>query len=221
MATLAEENYLKAIFKLGGRHQTAVSTNAIAEELQTKASSVTDMMKKLADKKLIRYKKYQGATLTRQGRSIAVSVVRKHRLWEVFLVEKLQFTWDEIHDIAEQLEHIQSETLIQRLDQFLAYPAFDPHGDPIPDKEGNIALQTGAMLNDLVKGDYAVISGISNHTPDFLKYIDSVKLTPGTTFRVVKQFDYDYSYVLDMQGKELLISEQVASQIIVKKLSKT
>jgi len=220
MATYAEENYLKAIFKLGGKHQKPVSTNALAAEMNTRASSVTDMMKKLSGKKWISYKKYQGATLTKKGKQIALSVVRKHRLWEVFLVNKLHFAWDEIHEIAEQLEHIQSETLIQRLDQFLGHPNQDPHGDPIPDKDGNISPADGETLSNLTPGNYASVLSVSNHTPEFLKYIDSIKLTPGTIFRVIKQYDYDYSFVLEVQGKELLLSEQVAEQIIVQKHSK-
>ena len=133
---MAEENYLKAIFKLSGEKNEAATTNAIAEELNTKASSVTDMIKKLTDKSLVKSQKYQGTLLTNKGRKIAVNIVRKHRLWEVFLVKKLNFYWDEVHDIAEQLEHIKSPKLVEHLDSFLGYPKYDPHGDPIPNAEG-------------------------------------------------------------------------------------
>src|SRR5690554_5916872 len=134
----SEENYLKSIFHLQRLSEDGVSTNAIADRMQTKASSVTDMLKKLADKDLVNYIKYQGVTLTNKGKKTAASIIRKHRLWEVFLVEKLDFNWDEVHEIAEQLEHIQSEKLIKKLDAFLGYPKKDPHGDPIPDADGEI-----------------------------------------------------------------------------------
>ena len=136
--TFSEENYLKTIYHLTTASDAEVSTNAIAEKMETKASSVTDMLKKLAEKGLINYKKYQGVSLTQDGKLAAKMSVRKHRLWEVFLVEKLGFSWDEVHDIAEQLEHIKSEKLINKLDDFLDNPTEDPHGDPIPDREGRI-----------------------------------------------------------------------------------
>jgi DtxR family Mn-dependent transcriptional regulator len=218
MPTHAEENYLKAIFKLSGRHNRPVSTNAIADELLTKASSVTDMMKKLSDKKLIHYKKYQGVTLTRKGRALATMVVRKHRLWEVFLVEKLNFKWDEIHELAEQLEHIESEKLMDKLDQFLGYPKYDPHGDPIPDKDGNIDHHKDETLSDLVVGDEGVIVGVKDHSAEFLQYLDGVKLILGTRVVVKKRYDYDHSLIIDMGGEELMVSDQVSQKLFVKKM---
>lgn len=137
MNTRTEENYLKAIYHLGENGALNVSTNAIAEVMNTKASSVTDMVKKLSEKAYVNYKKYQGVTLTKEGQKVAISIIRKHRLWEVFLVEKLNFTWDEVHEVAEQLEHIKSDKLIRELDVFLEFPSHDPHGDPIPDQDGN------------------------------------------------------------------------------------
>ena len=134
--TFSEENYLKTIYHLTTSLSTEISTNAIAEMMETKASSVTDMLKKLAEKDLVHYKKYQGVFLTPKGKLAAKMIVRKHRLWEVFLVEKLDFSWDEVHEVAEQLEHIQSKKLIDKLDQFLEYPSIDPHGDPIPNAKG-------------------------------------------------------------------------------------
>src|SRR6476620_10565441 len=136
--TFSEENYLKTIYHITSSSGAEVSTNAIAEKMETKASSVTDMLKKLADKDLVHYKKYQGVSLTDKGLHSAKMIVRKHRLWEIFLVEKLAFSWDEVHDIAEQLEHIKSEQLVNKLDAFLNFPTEDPHGDPIPNAEGNI-----------------------------------------------------------------------------------
>ena len=137
MYSLAEENYIKSIYHLQQEVGKEVSTNAIADMMETKPSSVTDMVQKLADKKVLSYRKYKGAKLTADGEIIAANIIRKHRLWEVFLVDKLKFHWDEVHEIAEQLEHVQSDELIKRLDAFLGSPAFDPHGDPIPDAQGN------------------------------------------------------------------------------------
>ena len=151
MYSFAEENYLKAIYHLENEIKGGVSTNAIAKKMETKPSSVTDMVQKLADKKLLSYVKYRGSFLTRYGKIIAANIIRKHRLWEVFLVKKLNFQWDEVHDMAEQLEHIQSDKLISRLDQFLEHPDFDPHGDPIPDEKGNIKPSDKKLLSKLEK----------------------------------------------------------------------
>ena len=140
MFTLSEENYLKAIYHLELVSDKGISTNAIAEQLETKASSVSDMVKKLSDKNVLVYKKYKGVKLTDLGKHTAANIVRKHRLWEVFLVEKLNFSWDEVHDVAEQLEHIKSPKLINQIDALLGFPTHDPHGDPIPDKDGNNSL---------------------------------------------------------------------------------
>ncbi len=167
MNSFTEENYLKAIYKLSLNGVQGVSTNAIADKLATKPSSVTDMIKKLADKKLVSYQKYQGVNLTKRGRDIAVSIIRNHRLWEVFLVEKLNFKWDEVHDLAEELEHINTHKLTERLDEFLEFPKFDPHGDPIPDKDGNIVQHKDITLSDLSTGRKTVIVGIKNHSKVF------------------------------------------------------
>lgn len=216
--TNAEENHLKVILKLTGKNQKAVSTNAIADELKTKASSVTDMIKKLSDKKLIHYQKYQGVTLTKKGRKLAASVVRKHRLWEVFLVEKLNFKWDSIHEIAEQLEHIHSDELIDRLDNFLGQPKFDPHGDPIPDKDGNMDHHKDETISDLRTDEAGIIVGVKEHSADFLQYLEGVKLVLGTRVTLVKRYDYDHSLVLDIGGQELMVSDQVGQKLLVKKM---
>lgn len=218
MATSAEENYLKAIFNISGRNNRAVSTNAIADELSTKASSVTDMLKKLSKKKLIHYEKYQGVTLTRKGRTLAASVVRKHRLWEVFLVDKLSFKWDEIHEIAEQLEHIHSDKLIDRLDGYLGFPKFDPHGDPIPDHEGNMNHHKDETLSDLGVDETGIIVGVKEHSTDFLQYLEGVKLILGTKVSVKKRYDYDHSLVVEINGEELMVSDQVSQNLFVRKV---
>lgn len=217
MTTLAEENYLKAIYKHAFLSPEGVSTNTLAEELNTKAASVTDMLRKLAEKELINYKKYQGVTLTVRGKRVAINIIRKHRLWEVFLVEKLKFRWDEVHEIAEQLEHINSKELVERLDQYLEYPKFDPHGDPIPDKTGNIKEHKDNTLDKLNEGDEGNIMGEKEHAPTFLQYLESVKLVLGTKIKVMKHFDFDNSKIIKLNGsQELTVSEMVSKNLYVK-----
>lgn len=218
MNTYTEENYLKAIFKYSNKTKEGVSTNVIADELDTKASSVTDMIKKLSDKKLIIYKKYKGVTLTNEGRNIAVSVIRKHRLWEVFLVEKLDFKWDEVHDIAEQLEHIHSEELVKRLDSFLDNPKYDPHGDPIPDEDGNLQHHKDITLSDLTIGERGVIVGVKEHSTSYLKYLESINLVLGAEIKVNEIVDFDHSMSISIGKKSANISNQASKNLIVKKL---
>ena len=218
MNTYTEENYLKAIFKYSNKTKEGVSTNVIADELDTKASSVTDMIKKLSDKKLVLYKKYKGVTLTEKGRKIAVSVIRKHRLWEVFLVDKLDFKWDEVHDIAEQLEHIHSEELVERLDTFLDNPKHDPHGDPIPDKDGNLQHHKDFTLSDLLIGEKGVIVGVKEHSTSYLKYLESINLVLGTEIKVMEIVDFDHSMSISVNDEAVNISHQASKNLIVKKL---
>ena len=218
MPTTAEENYLKAIFKLSGELGRSVSTNDLAEELNSKASSVTDMLKKLHEKKWIKYQPYKGATLNRKGRLIAANVVRKHRLWEVFLVEKLNFKWDEIHDLAEQLEHIVDDKLIQRLDEFLGFPEVDPHGDPIPKSDGSIKHHKNKTLNDLLPDEFAELVGLKEHQSDFLQYLDGISLKPGALIKLLKRFSYDQSVVVSINnGPELMISQYVSRKLLVRR----
>src|SRR6201996_7606541 len=171
MNTFTEENYLKAIYHLSTQSES-VSTNQIAAALSTKAASVTDMLKKLADKELINYTKYQGVTLTTAGEKIALSIVRKHRLWEYFLVEKLNFKWDEVHDVAEELEHISSKELIDRLDDFMGNPKYDPHGDPIPDSNGKFKSHELKPVAGLIVNEIGIISGVRDHSTAFLQYLE-------------------------------------------------
>ncbi len=218
MLTVSEENHLKAIFKISERNGTPVSTNKIAHELNTAAASVTDMLKRLSAKKLIKYEKYQGAHLTEQGNQLATRLVRKHRLWETFLVEKLEFSWDEVHQIAEQLEHIQSETLTERLDAFLDYPRFDPHGDPIPDRNGKFTLRKQHVLDSLEQGDTGIIIGVSNHDTDFLKLLDELQVKLGVTISILSKFDYDDSLKVRIgESAEHIIPKNISKNIYVKK----
>ena len=217
MISQTEENYLKAIFKISEKEAKAVSTNAIAAEMQTTAASVTDMLKRLAEKNLIDYEKYRGVQLTEEGGRIATALIRNHRLWEVFLVEKLGFAWDEVHDMAEQLEHVQGRHLVNRLDNFLGFPKFDPHGDPIPDAEGRWAYRPQTLLNTLQPGEQGVVTGVKDHSPAFLQYLDQVGLPLGAGLKLLERFPYDQSVRIRTQdGREIALSEKVGSNLYVK-----
>src|SRR6201991_3118994 len=176
MNTLAEENYLKSIYHLS-LQADSVSTNQLAALLNTKASSVTDMLKKLSEKELINYTPYQGVSLTPEGEKIAVNIIRKHRLWEYFLVEKLNFKWDEVHEMAEEMEHISSNELIDRLDKFMGYPKYDPHGDPIPDCDGHFTHDELRQLSAMNIAQTGIISGVRDHSAAFLQHLEKQKLT--------------------------------------------
>ena len=216
MNTFTEENYLKAIFKLSGKQKACVSTNAIAEELETKASSVTDMIKKLTEKGLVNYQKYKGTSLTKKGHEIAVHIVRKHRLWEVFLVKKLNFQWDEVHDVAEQLEHIKSSKLVEHLDTFLGFPQYDPHGDPIPNKNGEFPKSFSAPLIDLATGNKGRVVGVSQDNPAFLQYLDKLEIQLGSKIQVIEKVEFDQSLEVKINGKATHISSEVAKNILIK-----
>lgn len=216
--THSEENYLKAIFHLTVQLEAEVPTNAIAEMMDTKASSVTDMLKKLADKALINYIKYQGVSLTDKGRHAAKMIVRKHRLWEVFLVEKLAFTWDEVHDIAEQLEHIKSEQLINKLDDFLGNPTEDPHGDPIPDAQGKITKTEKLLLSELTEKDTAICVGVKDSSADFLQYLNKQKIALGAVIKVLGRENFDASLHLIINDTPLTVSSKIAGNLYVKRV---
>jgi len=216
--TFSEENYLKTIYHLTTASDSEVSTNAIAEKMETKASSVTDMLKKLAEKGLVNYKKYQGVSLTQEGKLEAKMIVRKHRLWEVFLVEKLGFSWDEVHDIAEQLEHIKSEKLINKLDDFLDNPTEDPHGDPIPDREGRIVKIEKQLLSELSENQSGICVGVKDTSSEFLKYLDKQEIALGSKIEFLSKESFDLSLRIKVNGKELTISNKIASNLFVKLL---
>lgn len=218
MYTVSEENYLKSIFHLSGKDNKRVATNDVAENLATKASSVTDMIQKLSDKKLIKYEKYKGVLLTPKGRKIAASIVRRHRLWEVFLVDKLNFSWDEIHEIAEELEHVGSDKLIEKLEEFLGFPKKDPHGDPIPDKDGKMDHHKDFTLADLEIGETGIIVGVKEHSTEFLQYLDGVKLILGAKISIKKIFEYDKTIVAQVGNNELMLSERVGKNIYINKI---
>lgn len=216
LVTLSEENYLKAIYHLGKHGTIAVSTNAIAEQMETKASSVTDMVKKLAEKDLVNYVKYQGVSLTKDGKIVATSIIRKHRLWEVFLVQKLNFTWDEVHDVAEQLEHIKSDKLVNQLDAFLEFPTHDPHGDPIPDKNGNMVTREKTILSKVSINSVGVCVGVNDSSSDFLKYLSKHNIALGTSIEVVGKEKFDDSMTIKIEDKTLQISKLISNNIYIK-----
>jgi len=218
MLSFAEENYLKTIYHLERIDSNGVSTNAIAKKMETKASSVTDMVQKLSDKKFVVYKKYQGVKLSDQGRTIAIYLVRKHRLWECFLFNKLNFSWDEVHDIAEQLEHIQSDKLVDKLDAFLDFPTVDPHGDPIPDKDGNITKRKKIPLSKLAVNQASVLLGVKDSSDEFLRYLNKKEIAIGSLIKVINIEPFDQSMHIETNKKELLITNAVSKNLFVKEI---
>jgi len=214
--SFTEENYLKAIYKLQEANEDAVATSELAKALGLNAASVTDMLKKLAKKKLIVYQKMKGVKLLEKGKQIAVGVIRNHRLWEVFLVNKLGFRWDTVHEIAEQLEHIHSEELIAKLDSYLGYPKTDPHGDPIPDANGVFIKSKSVLVANLGKGSNGKFTGVADHSAAFLNYLDKIGLSLGDVIKVKEVEEFDKTYILQLKGKkEVVVSFKVANSLLV------
>lgn len=215
MISFTEENYLKAIYHLSQGGERAVLTNEIAEAMQTKAASVTDMIKKLSAKSLIQYEKYYGVKITASGKQLALQIIRKHRLWETFLVEKLGFTWDEVHAVAEQLEHIQSAQLINRLDEFLGFPKSDPHGDPIPDQQGKFKLRALVSLDQVEPTKRGTITSVKDNDPELLKYLEKIGAKPGKVIQVIRREAFDKSMEVLLDKKKLFISLEVSRNILI------
>lgn len=214
--TISEENYIKVIYHLSLVSPKGVNTNAIAGMLDTKASSVTDMLKKLSEKELVAYQKYQGVTLTEKGFHSAKMIVRKHRLWEVFLVEKLHFSWDEVHEIAEELEHIKSEILIDRLDAFLDFPLFDPHGDPIPNSEGKITKVNKLLLSEVELNTEYQCVGVRDSSSEFLQYLDKQKIALGSKIIVKEKESFDETLLVVIDQRKITLSNKIATNLYVK-----
>ncbi len=216
MNSFTEENYLKTIFHLSQNSTNAVSTNSISDAIGNKAASVTDMLKKLAEKGFINYIKYQGVTLTELGEQTAVAIIRKHRLWEVFLVDKLGFKWDEVHDIAEELEHIQSPLLVERLDEFLGRPKRDPHGDPIPDSKGKFQKNEWVNLSKMKTGESGILSGVNEHSSLFLQYLEQQGLVLGKHIQLIEIMAFDGSLKLLIDKSQTLsISRDAAKNLLI------
>ncbi|RSK45252.1 metal-dependent transcriptional regulator [Hymenobacter rigui] len=217
MPSYTEENYLKAIYKLSEAHPgTEVSTNSVAEELQTRPASVTDMLRRLGEKGLLHYTRYRGVSLTEEGRRLALLTIRKHRLWEVFLVQHFGFNWDEVHDVAEQMEHIDSDLLVRRLDEFLGFPQLDPHGDPIPTADGVLHRPQHRLLSDLRPGDQGRVIAVKNTSAPFLQYLDKVGVNLGTTIEVIDKVTFDNSLEIKINNQiKYLISAEVSRNLLV------
>lgn len=213
--TLSEENYLKAVFHLEDAYQEGVPTNALSEEMKTKASSATDMVKRLSDKGLLYYKPYRGALLTEKGNKHALKVIRKHRLWEYFLVEKLAFNWDEVHEVAEQLEHIKSEKLTDELDKFLGFPKVDPHGDLIPDKRGNFKAINKVILSSCQPGDKGRFVGVDDSSKAFLQYLDKQQISLDTVIEIIHREEFDDSFVIKVKGEKKTVSHKTAKNLFL------
>tara|TARA_B100000497_G_C7688111_1_gene417505 strand:+ start:1607 stop:2266 length:660 start_codon:yes stop_codon:yes gene_type:complete len=216
MITLSEENYLKAILSLSLLSLEKVSTNSIASEIGTTAASVSDMLKKLLEKKLINYEKYKGVSLTNKGRVLATTIIRKHRLWETFLVDCLNFDWSEVHIVAEQLEHIQSEKLIDKLDKFLEYPEFDPHGEPIPTREGIIPNSNTVPLNKLNTFTKGLVMGVTLDEKKFLDYLTKLNISIGTKITIEEKIDFDNSLNIKINDTFHHVSSNVAKHLLIK-----
>jgi DtxR family transcriptional regulator, Mn-dependent transcriptional regulator len=217
MLSFTEENYLKALLRLnlhGGKAEAG--TNELAALLGVKPATATDMLKKLKEKKLIDYEKYGKIRLTKAGRSSAIEVLRKHRLWETFLYDKLDFTWDEVHEVAEQLEHIQSAKLIERLDKFLGYPQADPHGDPIPRASGEIPSVPRVLLSEVKEGESCQVAAVKDSSTIFLQYLRQLSITIGTKLKVIEKIPYDGSMSIQIgKSEKATVSQKFAESLLV------
>lgn len=216
MLSLVEENYLKAIYHLSAAGKNPVSTNALADNMNNKAASVTDMVKKLSSKGVISYEKYHGVNISEKGKSAALKVIRKHRLWETFLVEKLNFNWDEVHEVAEQLEHIQSPLLIEKLDAFLGHPKTDPHGHPIPDKNGKIQELRQVPLSAFLPDKKGIVRSVRDASPTFLQYLSKIGVHIGASVIILEKIEFDGSLeVLIDNNKKVFISREASENLLI------
>ena len=220
MLTFVEENYLKALLCLSSKDRAMtqkqrVGTNDLAECLGVKPSTVNEMLKRLKEKSLVNHEKYKKIALTDTGEAVGLRILRKHRLWETFLYSKLQFDWDEVHDIAEQLEHIQSDKLIERLDNFLGYPNFDPHGDPIPNNQGILPKRDTSKLSLIQEGSSCVMLAVSDTSTEFLQYLEDVGIRIGTTLFLKKVIVYDGSIKVLKENELITLSKKVSDNILV------
>ena len=218
MNTFAEENYLKAILNISFNTNKKVSTNEISKVLRTSPASVTDMLKKLLEKKLVKYEKYKGVELSNSGKQYAINILRKHRLWETFLVEHLGFNWSEVHEIAEELEHIKSTKLVDKLDAFLGYPKFDPHGEPIPNKEGVIPNVKSTSLNQMEVGFTGHVLGVTIDDKLFLDYLTKLNIKIGTKIEIIQKIDFDKSLIVRIENIQNHISFDVVKNILIKNI---
>lgn len=217
MLSFTEENYLKALVQLtifdDGVEEVGV--NRLAEYLGVKPATVSDMVRKLKKKDLVHYERYGKVSLTTEGRFLGMMVIRRHRLWETFLQQKLDFSWDEVHELAEDLEHIHSKKLIDRLDEFLGFPEFDPHGDAIPDKQGEIIIPFRRTLNDGEKGKRYKIIAVKDNSSDFLKYLDKLSISINDEVTIIDKEDFDNLSTISIEGQERVLSPKVTDNLFV------
>lgn len=220
MLSDTEENYLKALLRITGEQGGVgeAGTNQLAGKLNVRPATATDMLKKLKEKQLVNYEKYGKISLTDNGRNLAIAIIRKHRLWETFLFAKLGFSWDEVHDIAEQLEHIKSEKLVERLDRFLGFPQFDPHGDVIPTADGDYINQTRLTLAEAATGNQYTIIAVKDNSPAFLQYVSQIGIGIHSNVTLLQQYEFDHSIALEIDGTRINISDKVAQNIYCRHL---
>jgi DtxR family Mn-dependent transcriptional regulator len=213
-----EQNYLKAIFHLG-RMQETVTTSSIAGHMHTTSATVTDMLKRLSEKSLIDYERYKGVKISRKGEKVALNIIRKHRLWEVFLTQVLNFRWDEVHDMAEELEHVSSDELINRLEKYLGNPSADPHGDPIPDASGNFVIEKLLNLSEGNSNETYCLVGVTDHRPDFLQFLTAHNLIPGTPIKIIEVRNFDQSIEIQIaENEKIFLSHSVTRNLLIKPL---
>jgi len=217
MLSQTEENYLKALFHITSESfdKSEAGTNELAAMLNVKPATANDMLKKLKEKKLINYEKYGKISLTASGKKQAIEIVRKHRLWETFLYEKFEFTWDEVHEVAEQLEHIHSPKLIEKLDKFLDYPEFDPHGDAIPNAKGELKFQVRKNLSQVAVGKTCKLIAVKDNTASFLQYVVKVGLGLSSKIKVVSRQEFDGTMEIEVNGKKSSVSQKFAENLYV------
>ncbi|UJP64100.1 metal-dependent transcriptional regulator [Mongoliitalea daihaiensis] len=214
--TYSEEKYLKAIYEVSEGGQKSVATNDIAAATKTKAASVSDMLRKLSEKEMIEYRKYYGVNLTDAGKKIALMTIRKQRLWEVFLVEKLKFSWDEVSAVADQLEHIQSQLMIRRLDEYLGYPKFDPHGDPIPDEFGDVRVRPRLAISEMDVDATGQVVAVKDNSPAFLRYLDKIGVYIGARVKILEKVEFDGSVEILVDSKKtIFMSKDMAINIMI------
>ncbi|MHB1921112.1 MAG: metal-dependent transcriptional regulator [Chitinophagaceae bacterium] len=216
MQTLSEENYLKTIYHIGRQGNEKISPTAVADALHNNPASVIDMLKKLVDKNLVAYEKKKGVKLTEKGLKIALQVIRRHRLWEVFLLEKLGYAWDEIHDMAEQLEHIQPQDIADRLEKFLGFPQYDPHGDPIPKSNGQLPVVSKTTLSEVGIGQVCQVVAIRDTSVAFLQYLERFHIGIGTRIRVLEKIDFDDSMGISIgKSGKAVVSKKFAENLLI------
>jgi DtxR family Mn-dependent transcriptional regulator len=207
---------MKVIYHLSEGQGVLVNTSTIASSLSTTSASVTDMIKRLAEKNLVDYEKYKGVKVTSKGEKVALKIIRKHRLWELFLTKVLKFKWDEVHLMAEELEHASSDELIDRMDEYLGFPTNDPHGDPIPDSLGKLQSVSQLSLVDCLVAENMVIVGVTDHSASFLQYLERVGLMPGKKIKIIEIQEYDKSMMLEIESlSTIYVSADVSKNIRV------